>query len=256
ICLTFDNLPADRNYAEDERNRINEEILSALKKNNVKAAGFIVGSNIEGDWKLVIDWLEDGHTIGFLTYSGQDVDNVPIDMFIADIAKGKQTLNDILNSYNQKGRYFRFPYLHYGSEPVKRNRIEGLLKEQKITIAHASIVVEDFVYNLSLEKIINYHDSTKILQLRDEYLEHITEQLASAETLAMEIVNRPVRQILQLRANKLNAVFLDDIIQLFAEKGYSFISLDTALKDKVYQIFDNYYENKSLSYLERLKASE
>jgi len=256
ICITFDNLPADRNYTDEERNQINEDILQALKKDSIKATGFVIGSNIDGDWKIVIDWLEAGHTIGFMTYSGQDIENVPGEMFMADIAKGEKALDDILDTYKQKERYFRHPYLHYGSEPAKRNRVEGLLKEQKITIAHASIVVEDFVYNLSLEKNINSRDSTRLYQLRDEYLEHITEQLAMAETLAMEIVKRPVRHILQLRANKINAMFLKDIIQLFSEKGYSFISLKSALKDKVYKIYDNYYENKSISFLERLKVSK
>jgi peptidoglycan/xylan/chitin deacetylase (PgdA/CDA1 family) len=256
ISITFDNLPADRNYEEDIRNQISRDILESFKKHEVKAAGFVVGDNIAGDWKVLVNWLEAGHTLGFMTYSGQDIENVPVDMFISDIAKGKQTIDEILKTYKQKERYFRFPYLHYGSIPESRNKIEGLIKQQKVRIAHVSIVIEDFVYNLSLEKIVNSRDSTKLYRLRDEYLEHILSRLASAETLAMEIVNRPIRHIIQFRANRINAYFMDDILSLLEDKGYKYVSLGHALNDKVYKIYDDYYENQTLSYLERLKYSK
>jgi len=256
ICLTFDNLPAEREYGERERNEINEGILSTLGNHKILAAGFVVGDNIAGDWEIVVKWLEAGHTIGFMTYSGQDIENVPVDIFMADVAKGKEVVEDLLQSYKQKARYFRYPYLHYGSSPEVRNRVEGLITEQKITIAHASIVVEDFVYNLTLEKLYNGMDSLKIMQLRDEYIEHILERLGDAETLAMDIVNRPIRHILQLRANRINSLFLEDILAAIADKGYEFTSLNNALKDKVYKILEDYYGTKGLSYLERIKNSE
>ncbi len=256
ICVTFDNLPAEREYGERERVEVNDGILKTLENHKILAAGFVVGDNIAGDWEIIVRWLDAGHTIGFMTYSGQDIENAPIDIFMADVAKGKEVVEDLLQTYKQKERYFRYPYLHYGSSPEVRNRVEGLITEQKITIAHVSIVVEDFVYNLTLEKLLNGRDSLKIMQLRDEYIEHILERLGNAETLAMDIVNRPVRHILQLRANRINSLFLEDILAVLADKGYEFTTLESALKDKVYKILEDYYGTQGLSYLERIKISE
>ncbi len=256
ICITFDNLPAERNYSHEERKQINEEILAALKKHNVTAAGFVIGDNIEGDWKILVDWLEAKQTLGFMTSSGQDVDNVPMEMFLADITKGKEVMEDIVQSYGQKGRYFRFPFLHYGETPEVKNKIEKFLKDYKINIAPATVVTEDFVYNLSLEKIINSNDSLKFLELRDEYIAHILERLGYYESLALEIFDRPIRHILQLRANRLNAMFLDDILTTIEDKGYRFVSLDYALKDKAYERPDAYYGSRGVSFLERIKYSD
>lgn len=253
ICITFDNLPAERTYDKSERYQINNQILSTLKNYDVTAAGFVIGDNIDDDWEILINWLEAGHTIGFMTYSGQDIENVPTQMFVSDISKGKETIREILGSYQQGGQYFRFPFLHYGDSPDIREKVEEYLVEQEIEVAHATVVVEDFVYNLSLEKIITTTDTNKIAQVREEYMEHLLEKLAQAETLAMEIVNRPIRQILQLRANRINALFLDEIINLLDEKGYQFISIESAVKDKVYNIYDSYYENRTVSFLERLR---
>jgi peptidoglycan/xylan/chitin deacetylase (PgdA/CDA1 family) len=256
IAITFDNLPADRNYNGEQRRQINRDILAALEKHKAPAAGFVIGDNIEGDWEILVDWLEKGHTIGFMAYSGQDINNVPLEMFFDDLAKGKDVIEDILQSYKQKSRFFRFAYLHYGGGPEVRKEINKFLNDWNIKVAHATVVTEDFIYNLSLEKIINAVDSTKFIRLRNEYFAHVLERLGYAETLSLEIMGRPIRQILQLRANRLNAMFLDDALDVIAEKGYRFISLENALKDKAYRRPDAYYESRGVSFLERIKYSD
>ncbi|UCD95028.1 MAG: polysaccharide deacetylase family protein [Candidatus Zixiibacteriota bacterium] len=256
MCITFDNLPGERNYSQAERQVINDTILAVLKEHDARASGFVVGDNIESGWEIIVRWLDEGHTIGFMTYTGQDVDNVPPEIFIEDIAKGKETIEDIVATYKQKERFFRFPYLHYGSRPEIKQEVEDYLDESMIGVAHASIVVEDFVYNLSLEKITNSRDSTKFIAVRDEYITHILERLGYAETLAQEVMGRPIRHILQLRINWLNAMFLDDVLTVLTDKGYSFISLKDALKDKIYRKPEAYFGLRGVSYQERLKYSD
>ncbi|UCD18238.1 MAG: polysaccharide deacetylase family protein [Candidatus Zixiibacteriota bacterium] len=254
ICITFDILPAERNYEQADRVEINKGILAALAKHDARATGFVVGDNIESDWSILVAWLEAGHTLGFHTFSGQDIEGVPARVFNGDIIKGQKAIEDILQSYKQKSRYFRFPYLHYGSTKEIKDAVADFLAESKITVAHATIITEDFVYNLSLEKLIRRNDSLEFKALRDEYIAHLLERVARAETLADRIMHRQVRQILQLRANRLSSMFLDDILSTLEDKGYSFISLKTALNDKVYARRDYYYGSKVVSFLERLAA--
>ncbi len=256
MCITFDNLPAERNYDEMERLEVNQRILDALAAHSVKAAGFVIGDNIESDWDILVEWLEDGHTLGFQTFSGQDIEGVPVEAFIGDLIKGQEAIEDILQSYRQSERYFRFPYLHYGSTVDKKDGLAEYLAGTKIKVAHATIVPEDFVYNLSMEKIKNRRDSVELFALRDEYLNHLLDRLASAETMAEKTTGRAVRHILSLRVNMVNAVFLDDILTMLEGKGYNFITLKTALKDKVYGKSDHYYGAKIMSFLERLAVPE
>ena len=256
ICITFDNLPSERNYERLVRFWITDQILDALDRHNAPSAGFVVGESIDGDWELLVKWLDGGHTLGFMTYTGQDLDNVPPEIFLEDIKKGKEAIEDLVWSYKQEGRFFRFPYLHYGSQPEIRQTVQDYLDELQIIVAHPTVVTEDFVYNLSLEKIYGSTDSMKYVALREEYMAHILERLGAAETLAKEIMGRPVRHILQLRANRLNAMFLDHLLTVLEEKGYQFISLKEALQDKVYRKEEAYFGNQGLSYLERIKYSD
>ncbi len=257
IAITFDNLPGDQIYTIKERAEINKGILEALKKHKVPATGFVIGEYIEGeDWESIVSWLENGQTLGYHTYTGQEIQGMPMGLFISDIIKGKEAIEDLVSTYKQEMRYFRFPYLHYaGDAKTKLNIVEQLVK-MNTRIAHVTITTEDFVYNMSLEKILLMGDSTDMYYLRQEYLNHLAERIAHFEDLAQEVVGRPIRHILQLRTNRLNSLLLDDILTEIADKGYQFVTLRDALKDKVYRKDEEYYGDKGLSFLERLKYSD
>ena len=68
-------------------------------------------------------------------------------------------------------------------------------------------------------------------------------------------MKRPVKHILLLRANRLNAVYLDDLLGAIEDAGYGFISLDRALKDKVYSRKEAYYSLKGVGYLDMIQQS-
>ncbi|HHI02204.1 MAG TPA: hypothetical protein ENL22_01620 [candidate division Zixibacteria bacterium] len=256
IAVTFDNLPGERVYTVEERAEINRAILETLKKRNVPATGFVVGEYVEGeDWESIVSWLENGQTLGYHTYTGQEILGMPMGLFISDIIRGKEAIEDLVSTYKQKMRFFRFPYLHYATDAkTKLNIVEQLIK-MNTRIAHVSITTEDFVYNMSLEKILKTGDSLDMYYLRQEYLDHLSERIAYFEDLAKEVAGRPIRHILQLRANRLNSLLLDDILTEIADKGYQFITLRDALRDNIYRKPEEYYGDKRLSFLERIKYS-
>ncbi len=255
ICITFDNLPAERIYNKSERKWINEKILAALRKHHAPAAGFVIGDNLEGDSAIVRKWVEAGHIIGFHPFSGQAIGEVPIRLFIDDVARGMETADSLVFLSKQQGRYFRYPYLRYGATPDLRKQLEEFFDFENVKVAHVSVVTEDFVYNLSVEKLVGSADSTRIGELRKEYVKHILDCLARAEVLAKEVAGRRVRQVIELHANRINAMFLDFVLGAISEKGYRFVSLDAALQDEVYRRQDAYYLDQNISYLERLKLS-
>jgi hypothetical protein len=82
------------------------------------------------------------------------------------------------------------------------------------------------------------------------------ERIKAAEKLANDVMGRPIKHILLLHANRLNAAFLDDLLTEIAAYGYKFISLKEALSDPVYSIKDTYVGPKGLSILERIANSD
>jgi len=257
IALTFDNLPGEPIYGGPEQTEINRQVLENLKKHKAPATGFVVGEYTSGEgWEIIVRWLDGGHNIGFHTYSGQDFYGAPPEAFLQDVLKGKEAVEDLVMTYKQKGRYFRYPFLHYPGDSRAKDFVLRRFARDKITVVPATIVVEDFVYNMSFEKILKSGaDTLALAKLKSEYLEHIRERLAHYESLAQEVAERPVKQILQLRLNRMNAFFLDDILAELVDKGYKFITITDALDDWIYKEDDTYFGPEGLSYLERVKRS-
>ncbi|MEZ5358806.1 MAG: polysaccharide deacetylase family protein [Candidatus Zixiibacteriota bacterium] len=256
MCITFDDLPVARVDDRFDRIVVTDKILGALEEHEVKAAGFVIGSNIHEHFDLIEQWLEAGHTLGNHTYSHPDLNEVPITLYIQDIGRGAVEIEDLLVKYKQKKRYFRYPLLHYGDTFEKKKAVNDYIQEKKYIVAHVSIDNDEYIYNLQFEKLAETADSATIEQLGREYVEHILSQIKNAEKLADEVIGRKVNHILLLHANRLNARFLGDLLTAIEGEGYTFNSLDKALADPLYQMPDGYVGYKGLSIIERIAKSD
>jgi len=256
ICITFEQLPVAESFGEVDREAITYLILDALQRHKVKAAGFVVGVRIQKGYDILGRWLNDGHTLGSMTFTNQDYNNLGIEPFLSDINHGIGAIEPILSGFGQKWRYFRFPFLHYGATVEAKKQARLYLEDKDVTIVHATVVPEDYLYNLSFEKLGKRPDSADYERLLNEYVNHVLDELERVERLALKLVNRPVKQILLLRANRLNAVYLDDLLTALTDQGYKFISLQKALKDKVYSKAEAYYDSKGVGYLDMIWMSD
>ncbi|MCK4632711.1 MAG: polysaccharide deacetylase family protein [candidate division Zixibacteria bacterium] len=256
IAITFDELPAARGFGDIDRTAITYLTLQALNKHKVQATGFVVGEYIGDAYDILGQWLNDGHILGNLTYSYQDYNQLDAENFISDISAGQDALETMLAGFGQKKRYFRYPFLHYGTTVESKREVENYLEARELTAVPATVIVEDYVYNLSLEKMGKVPDSTKFFDLMNDYLNHVLDEVERSERLSQEILNRPCRHILLLRANRLNAVFLDEMLTALEEMGFEFITLPNALKDKLYLEPEAYFGLKGISYLDMIRLSD
>ena len=255
ICITFDELPASQGFNEVDLEAITYLILEALRKHDVKSAGFVVGANVESAYDALGKWLNDGHVLGTMTYSNQDLNGIGIEQFINDIKMGNEQLEPMLSGFGQKKRYFRYPFLHYGSTVKAHQEVRDYLEHIDMTVAHATVVPEDYIYNFSLEKLGKTPDSARFEALLNEYINSVLDELERVELVAQQVVGRNVRQILLLRANRLNAVFIDEMLTALEDMGYKFVSLDDALKDEVYSMSEAYYGSTGIGYLDMIQQS-
>ncbi len=256
ICITFDDLPVSISFNEFDRDSINKQILHVLKKYKVKAAGFVVGSRLKESYDIIGKWLNGGHRMGNQTFSNLDYNSHEINSFLEDVVQGSDILEPMLSGFGQKPRFFRFPYLHYGDNEEKKRRAAAFFKKYEIKVVPATVVVEDYLYNLQLEKTKGKLDSTKYNSLLNEYVNHVLDEIENSELLSYQVLGRNCRHILMLRANQLNAIFLDELLQAIKDSGYEFISLDKALRDKLYQEPEAYLGMRGVSYLEMIIESD
>jgi hypothetical protein len=65
------------------------------------------------------------------------------------------------------------------------------------------------------------------------------------------VAGREFPQVLLLHANQLNADLMPELLQMFRRRGYTFVSLDTALADEAYDLSEEYVGRGGFSWIHR-----
>src|SRR4051812_31698954 len=131
LAVTIDDLPFVRigegEYVERAR-PATAKILNALKKHKAPAMGFVNEHALKDPRRaeridLLREWVKNGMILGNHTYSHPDFNNLTVEQFEEEIAKG-----DVVTRELMKGRqyqlYFRHPFTHTGDTREKKEAVE------------------------------------------------------------------------------------------------------------------------------------
>ena len=171
-------------------------ILDALKKHNVPAAFFVVGTYLESNPELVKRMAEEGHTVGNHTYHHPDMSK------IASRESFEKELQDVETLYTQiTGE----PMAHFYRPP------QGKYNES----------------NLQMAKDLGYHTFFWSLAYVDWY----ENNQPSKEEAFQKLLGRihPGAIVLLHSTSKTNADILDELLTKWEEMGYEFDSLETLI---------------------------
>ncbi|MDF1677131.1 MAG: polysaccharide deacetylase family protein [Legionellaceae bacterium] len=229
IAITLDDLPLVGSTGHNEAALKREHdrffsIIDTLVENQVPATGFVIAGSIgKGQWEFLKAFHEAGFTIGNHTYSHANLNSMSSDKYIENVAHADKILSPLMSH----PKYFRYPYLAEG-RGEKKARVQAYLAEHDYVIAPVTIDTKDFRFNSQLYRVPYRSRPNYLPKLKKRYLSYIWKQTLRAEKRAN---GKPVRHIILLHANLLNSHFLGDIIQMYREHGYQFITLQKALEE-------------------------
>lgn len=241
VALTIDDLPylgkaiGDPGKIRRENNRF-KIILNTLIEQHIPATGFVVTDSIEpGQWELLNEFHQAGNIIGNHTHDHIKLKTTNGEEFIKSIDRADKILAPLLSH----PKYFRFPYLTRSKSCKTNLLVKEYLTKNNYVIAPVTIDAKDFYLNQQLHAIPWRRRKKMLPAFRHRYMDLINHQIDKAERKAMKQAHRPIKQILLIHMNTLNAHFLSDIIKLFRKRGYEFISLPDALQDPYYDTSRN-----------------
>lgn len=224
LAITIDDLP----FVGESKNFHLNMILEAVKSNAVPATGFIIAREVNAQTLQMLMKLHDaGIGLGNHTLSHTNLNRVNAEEYIQEI----ETADKILSPVLTRPKYFRYPYLVTGAGE-KKERISQYLAERHYQVAPISIDSKDFVFNQLLLAVPEKERRHFLTVLKPCYLDFIWQQTLKAEEHHREAHKEDQAQILLIHANLLNAYVLPDIISLYRENGFDFVSLEQALKKK------------------------
>lgn len=216
--------PSERNLA----------ILRNLKAHNLQAALFVCGHRVDNPAgkKLLQSWNNAGHILGNHSYSHHYFHSAKIDIeiFMEDIIKCEK----IIKEFTQFKKLFRFPYLKEGDTLEKRDGMRAFLKENGYKHGYVTIDASDWYVEDRMKKRLKQNPEADLEPYRQFYLEHIWERANYYNDLALAVLNRPVKHTLLIHHSLLNALFLDDLLNMFENKGWQLINASEAFEDTVF----------------------
>ncbi len=188
IAISFDDGPA-KEYTP--------EILAVLKKNNVPAAFFCIGKNINGNEDLVTQLISEGHIIGNHSYSHHFwFDVFSAKKMQADIQMMSETVKDITGV---RPKLFRPPY--------------------GVTTPNMRKVM-DHTHYIAIGWNIRSMDT--VIKDPQQLLQKVTRQLKPGAVILLHDTSKPTVSILQ------------QLIDEARYKGYEFVRLDKLLNVSPY----------------------
>ncbi len=241
VVVTIDDLPAASGNLK-EMQQITAGIIEVLIRNEIPAVGFV--NEYKLHWrgnsfpyeKLLKKWVEAGIELGNHTYSHINPNDNPLELVQEDILKGEVVTRRLMEEGGMQLRYFRHPFLNHGPTPAYERQFDRFLKYSGYTTAPVTHSNAEWKYAAVYERALKKDDQLGMRRIVNAYVAYMDTMFAYWEDIAVMATGYEAPQILLIHSNKLNAFNLQKLINMMKRRGYEFINLKRALKDKAYSM--------------------
>jgi peptidoglycan/xylan/chitin deacetylase (PgdA/CDA1 family) len=247
IAVTMDDLPLNGPRIELARLRaMTDKLVQGFRRYRMPVVGFVNESLLyvpgETDARIALlkTWSDGGVELGNHTFSHLGFKTASLADYEDDFVRGESVTNMLLKAKGQKARYFRHPFLQMGATAELEKSFEEFIAARGYRIAPVTVDTMDWMFLAAYEQARARGDAAELKRVSEEYLKFAALKFDNSDKVSAELFGRPIKQILLLHANELNADNFDALVKLLTDRGYGFITLEEALKDPVYRTPDKY----------------
>ncbi len=246
VALTFDDLPVyGPRGTIDDAQATTRVLLKGLIRHHLPATGFVNEIQLDGADRvqriqLLSDWLDAGMDLGNHSYSHLSLSKTPIDVYIADVAKGQAVTSTLLAVRGRKERWYRYPYLETGTTAEARTRFEGWLADNGYRVAPVSMENSDWEFADRYDEALARKDVAAAARIRAAYLDYTGRVVAWYREAAFGLLGRRPSFVFLMHASRLNAASIDDLAKILRHQQLHAVTLDEAMRDPAYAIPDTY----------------
>jgi peptidoglycan/xylan/chitin deacetylase (PgdA/CDA1 family) len=247
VAITIDDGPVVgemRDLASFQR--ITTGLIDSLKSENVPATIFVnerqlnVHGQRDGRAAALVQWLDAGFELGNHTYSHPSVNTVPLWQFQDDVVRGDVIMRPLIEQRGGRLTWFRYPFLHSGTTADTHQGIVDFLTQRQYRVAPVTVDYADYAFAGGFRSQLARGETGTAEKIRQAYLAQVDAGFEYAEKASVEVFGREIAQILLIHCNELNSVSLRDSIARMRQRGYTFITLDEAMKDPAYERPDTF----------------
>ena len=238
IAFTWDDLPSHGPLpVGDTRVEIGMKIIQAMQAAHMPPAyGFMNGIHSEDEpasMPMLQEWRDAGLPLGNHTWSHMNLNQMTVAEWEADVLKNEPLLQTYMKG--KDWHWLRYPNLAEGNTPEKRDEARTFLHEHGYKIAGVTMSLADYLYAAPYARCVAKKDSDGISQLEKSYLESADTELDYTRELAKTLFGHDISYVLLMHVGGLDARLMPRLLQLYRDKGVTFVSLEEAERDPFYK---------------------
>jgi peptidoglycan/xylan/chitin deacetylase (PgdA/CDA1 family) len=248
VAITVDDLPfvsgnpQPLNPSDAKRAvQVNEKILLAFANQHIPATGFVIEQHvqelgIQPSTKILKEWIRPGFDLGNHMYSHPDVNSLSAEQVEQEITQGEATIGPLLESVSRKLTFLRFPYNHTGDSEEKHDTIAAFMSAHGYRLAPCTIDNTDYKFNETYVLALALHDGQAAAKVRADYIAYTAAEIDWYTALDKQVFGYDPPHVMLLHDSPLNGDSIEQVISLFKQRGYSFVTLTEALQDHAYSV--------------------
>ncbi len=237
-AITFDDLPLNGDLPPGvTRVQVARETLAVLEARHVPAAyGFANAKKLEGnpDAAEALKLWAATEPIGNHTYGHLDLNANPAEAFEREIDENEPAL-ELLAAKDGNWHWLRYPFLHEGDTVEKRRAVRAYLRGHGYRVAQVTLDWEDYLWNSAYARCVAKNETQSIAWLKSSYLSIESSYLDLGRDLAKLVYGHDINHVLLLHLGAFSSAILPDALDLMQKKGFTFVTLEEAESDPVYE---------------------
>jgi peptidoglycan/xylan/chitin deacetylase (PgdA/CDA1 family) len=221
--------------------QVNQKILRAFAAQHIPATGFVIEKHIQQlgiqpGTKILRMWIRPGFDLGNHMYSHPDVNSLSIEQVEEEITQGETTIKLLLQSVSRGPEFLRFPYNHTGDTKEKHDAIAAFMSAHGYRLAPCTIDNTDYEFNQTYVLALTRRDRQAAAKIRTAYIAYTGAEIDWYTALDKQVFGDDPPHVMLLHDNSLNGDTIEQVISLFNQRGYKFVTLAEALQDHAYSV--------------------
>lgn len=238
VAITFDDLPLNGDLPPGvTRVQIARDTIALLQARHLPAAyGFMNAKKLEGNAEAAeaLKVWAAAEPFGNHTYGHLDLNANPAEAFEREIDENEPTL-ELLAGKDSNWHWLRYPFLREGDTVEKRRAVRAYLRSHEYRVAQVTLDWEDYLWNSAYARCAAKSNAASIAWLKSSYLAIESSYLDLAKDLAQLVYGHDINHVLLLHLGAFSSTILPEAFDLMQKKGFTFVSLEEAESDPVYE---------------------
>jgi len=240
IAITVDDLPVHGSYPPGATpQHVADQMLAALRAAGVSGVyGFVNAVKVQDQpetERVLQGWRSAGMMLGNHGWSHRSLGDMSLAEFEHELVKDEDVLAK--NAGQSDWHWLRYPFLDEGKDAAQRTGAREVLAKHGYRVAAVTMSFGDWQWTAPYARCRARHDSAAVAELERMYLAAAQESIAASRNASHKLFGRDVPYVLLMHVSAMSAHMMPQLLNLYRNAGFRFVSLPQAESDPAYRAF-------------------